>query len=126
MKGVLCMPCDYKDYHPNWKNIRKSILHRANNKCELCGAPNYSLIQRIKGAEYPWYIVENAKDYDSKTSNIIKIVLTIHHIDYDKKNNKPYNLLALCQKCHNKLDMPLRVKNRQRKKHDRMACINSN
>lgn len=35
------MPCDYKKYDMNWKNIRKVILQRADNKCELCNADNY-------------------------------------------------------------------------------------
>ncbi len=26
--------------------------------------------------------------------------LDIHHIDYDKKNNKPENLISLCRSCH--------------------------
>jgi len=28
--------------------------------------------------------------------------LDIHHIDYDKLNNSPFNLTALCKKCHSK------------------------
>lgn len=84
-------PCDYKKYHPQWKWIRADILHRAGNVCELCGAPNY----------VPHW----------KTGS--RVVLTIHHIDYDIKNNKKYNLIALCQRCHNKLDMPLRIRNRK-------------
>lgn len=28
--------------------------------------------------------------------------LTVHHIDYNKKNNKKSNLLLLCNKCHGK------------------------
>ena len=86
------MPCDYKKYPSNWKMIRTAVLSRAKNRCELCNAENYQL---------HW-----------KTGS--KVVLTIHHIDYDIKNSKPYNLLALCQRCHNKLDMPLRIRNRQR------------
>jgi hypothetical protein len=26
--------------------------------------------------------------------------LNVHHIDYDKKNNNPKNLISLCRKCH--------------------------
>jgi len=29
-----------------------------------------------------------------------KYKLTIHHIDYDKKNNNPENLISLCMNCH--------------------------
>jgi len=87
------MPIDYRDYPTNWANIRKCVLHRAVHRCELCNAENYK----------PHW----------KTGS--KVVLTIHHIDYDKKNNKPYNLLALCQRCHNKLDMPFRIKNRKKR-----------
>lgn len=29
-----------------------------------------------------------------------KYKLNIHHIDYDKKNNKPENLISLCGNCH--------------------------
>ena len=85
------MPCDYKKYHPQWKFIRANILFRAKNKCELCNAENYR----------PHW----------KTG--ARVVLTVHHINYDIQNNKPYNLLALCQRCHNKLDMPLRIRNRK-------------
>jgi 5-methylcytosine-specific restriction endonuclease McrA len=42
------------------------------------------------------------------------IVLTIHHINYNTKDNRLYNLLACCQRCHNKLDMPLRIDNRKK------------
>lgn len=87
------MPCDYKKYPKNWKEIRAKILLRAKNKCELCDAENYK----------PHW----------KTGS--KVVLTIAHIDQDKTNNMDYNLLALCQRCHNKIDLPHRIKNRNKK-----------
>ncbi len=30
------------------------------------------------------------------------IILQVHHIDYDKKNNNPENLIVLCASCHTK------------------------
>jgi len=80
------MPCDYKKYPANWKWLRMSILARAKNRCELCNAKNY---------QPHW-----------KTGS--KVVLTIHHINFNVKDNRDYNLIALCQRCHNKLDMPFR------------------
>jgi len=85
------MPCDYSEYPDNWKEIRKEILERADNKCELCGAENY---------KKHW-----------KTGS--KVILTIAHIDQDKTNNNKYNLLALCQRCHLKIDMPHKIKKRK-------------
>jgi len=31
-----------------------------------------------------------------------KYGIVVHHIDYNKKNNNPNNLITLCKKCHNK------------------------
>jgi len=82
------MPINYKDYPKNWKEIRKVIMSRANGKCELCDAENYKPHWKTKS----------------------KVVLTIHHIDRDKSNNHPLNLIALCQRCHLRLDLYWRIK----------------
>lgn len=87
------MPIDYKKYPSNWKDIRKGIIDRSENVCELCGSPN------------------GGKQW--KTGS--KVVLTVAHIDQDIKNNKPYNLLALCQRCHLRIDMPYKMKKRHLK-----------
>lgn len=86
------MPIDYKKYPNNWKEIRKKILERAGNCCELCGAENYKLHWRT-GA---------------------RVVLTIHHKNYDVTDNREVNLIALCQRCHNILDVGERLKKRKK------------
>lgn len=88
------MPCNYSEYPENWKEIREEILIRAGNRCELCGA-------------------ENGKPH-WKTGS--KVVLTIAHLDQDKENNAKYNTRALCQRCHNIIDLPYRIKRRKEKK----------
>ena len=88
------MPINYKDYPRNWPEIRKDILIRAEDKCELCGA-------------------ENGKPH-WKTGS--KVVLTIAHLDQDRENNAKYNTRALCQRCHNIIDLPYRIKRRKEKK----------
>jgi len=35
-----------------------------------------------------------------KTEEELDKTLSVHHIDYDKKNNDPANLMSLCKKCH--------------------------
>lgn len=81
-------------YPKNWKEIRASILQRANNKCEFCGIENYS-------------VRENGS----------KVVLTIAHLDHTPENCNPENLRALCQKCHNTYDAEHRKETRLRTKN---------
>ena len=90
--GTEIMPCDYKKYHPAWKQIVVTIKKRENNHCKLCSAENGNL---------HW-----------KTGS--KVVLTVAHLNQDINDNRPYNLAALCQRCHNILDMPWRMDKRNK------------
>lgn len=81
-------------YPANWKDIRKDILQRANNKCEFCGIANYTI--KPNGA---------------------KVVLTIAHLDHTPENCDYNNLKALCQKCHNTYDAKHRAETRRRTKN---------
>jgi hypothetical protein len=115
------MPCDYSKYPPNWKTeIRKRILERAENRCELCGAKNKDFGYRGKGGEWFSYefieseLEKHGRDlFDSdeplshcfdkcgNPTKATKIVLTIAHW-YDKNpmNCQDDNLKAACQYCH--------------------------
>jgi HNH endonuclease len=55
--------------------IRKWLLHRAGNKCQLCGWGQVNI-------------------FTGKTP------LQIHHVDGDAKNNRPNNLQVVCPNCH--------------------------
>jgi 5-methylcytosine-specific restriction endonuclease McrA len=77
-------------YPANWKEIRASILERAKHACEFCAIPNYSTA--ASGA---------------------RVVLTIAHLDHTPENNDPSNLRALCQRCHNRYDAPMRAAGRK-------------
>lgn len=113
------MPIDYKEYDENWKIISKGIIDDANGKCELCGAPNGETVARPTNLgwniSYPWVsLVNKLLKYEDHRK--VKIVLTVHHIDGNKKNNSRHNLLALCQRCHLKLDMGKHINNRRKNK----------
>lgn len=126
------MPTDMSKYPKNWKTeIRPMILERAGHKCEFCGLDNYALIMRHPeyDEQHLLYDVENDTHYDetgwavrmSEMSEAyidvpyIKVILTIAHIhDPDPMNCDPDNLKALCQRCHNRHDMPMRVENRRK------------
>ena len=92
------MPIDYRKYPKNWEELRAEVLKRANNCCELCGAHNYM----------PHW----------KTG--AKVVLTVHHKNFDINDNRLSNLIAVCQRCHNILDCGERAKNRKkRREHEK-------
>ena len=90
MKLIMPILEENKGRYPkNWKQIRRDILARADNKCEFCGVENYTI--KPTGA---------------------KVVLTIAHLDHTPENCDYSNLRALCQKCHNTYDAEHRKKTR--------------
>ena len=63
----------FEPYSVDWKEtLRRSIRERDYYTCQIC---------------------EIAQG---------DVALDVHHIDYDKKNNNPNNLIALCHSCHSK------------------------
>ncbi len=99
------MPCDYKKYPPNWKEIRAAILARAGNRCE--GSP-----------AYPDCRAENSQPHPVTGSTVI---LTIAHLDNDTTHNDPENLRAWCQRCPLTYDAAFHAQNakqtRRKKKY---------
>ena len=74
-------------YPKNWKSdIRPAILKRANGCCEFCGRRNHSFY------------------FNEKTRKMVRVVLTIAHLDHTPENCDPSNLRALCQSCHLRYD----------------------
>lgn len=88
-------------YPKNWASeIRPAILDRAGHVCERCGAANYQP-HPITGS---------------------RVVLTIAHIhDPDPANCDPGNIQALCQRCHNTLDAPMRAANARASRREKKA-----
>lgn len=92
---------DYKLYHKTWKSvIRPAILERANNKCEFCGVDNYATGYRDKHGTFCKSEGLQMETDELDGEKIIRIVLTIAHLDHDINNNDYSNLKALCQRCH--------------------------
>jgi len=74
-------------YPHNWREISDAIRLRARGRCEWCGA-------------------EEASPHPVTGSYV---VLTVAHLDHDPSNCDPENLRALCQRCHNSYDAPMRA-----------------
>lgn len=81
------------DYAYNWKSLCKKIKDRDQWTCQLCGE------QRKRWGHH----------------------LHVHHIDEDKTNNHPHNLIALCSKCHH----PIHGDDEMRQKLDAIAIANT-
>lgn len=133
------MPCNMKLYPDDWPAIRAAILRRAGGqdadprigaRCERCGVRNYTVGRYVAGTFCPVrgnsYLdtaayatsyadaVEVAELFEEDEGRHIVIVLTVAHLaDPAPGNVAPENLAALCQRCHNRLDQPLRVAHRR-------------
>lgn len=72
--GITKLP-----YSQDWtEDLKDAIRKRDNFSCQLCGV------------------------HQDKFSEKVNRKLTVHHIDYDKKNCNPDNLTTLCISCHTK------------------------
>jgi hypothetical protein len=109
------MPMDYNKYAPDWKEISLRVRERDGNRCKWCGVLNGAVIRRLEdGESYVFYGLASELPKDFRETHpqgrfIVRVVLTVaHHPDPDPMNCSDDNLLALCQRCHNRLDMPMR------------------
>ncbi len=83
------MPIDRRAYPVNWAEISLRIRQRAGNRCEWCGAENHQP-HPLTGAY---------------------VVLTVAHVENeDPMDCRDENLAALCQRCHNRHDGPMRAR----------------
>jgi len=124
-------------YPKDWKAISAAIRERAGNRCEACGVPNGELGgrdpdgkwhktnpkgERLLRLEYPrpgeyWHCQGWAGD----RLRIIRIVLTVAHLDHTPENCDPANLRAWCQRCHNLYDQAHRRANAHKTNREKKA-----
>lgn len=113
-----------KDRYPaDWKQISLRIRKQAGNKCEWCKAPNGTWIYRGKHSDAGTYMLEDGYVFNDKTGEklgrakgseysgkLVKVVLTVAHLDHTPENIADENLKAL-------YDAPMRAAGiRERKK----------
>jgi protein-arginine kinase activator protein McsA len=119
------MPINYADYPANWlSEIVPAIRLRSGNKCEECGIPNGTIIQKGKRTPATDEQLQRFADLKAagnthqralKKADLTQIVLTTAHLDHDKENENVSleRLRHWCQKCHLSYDSSRHQNNRR-------------
>lgn len=74
-----------KDYPDNWDEIRKRAYAQAGWKCEHCNAE---------------FVPGTTKAVYERNRDGSPLILTVHHLSGDTRDNSYNNLLVSCQRCH--------------------------
>jgi hypothetical protein len=113
-------------YPADWKAISLRIRERENQRCKWCGAPNGKQILRDRNSQR-WRLFEQSAPWCDEDGVVpdreapkpfdqigpVKVVLTVAHLDHTPENCADDNLAALCQRCHNRYDLPMRREGRK-------------
>lgn len=119
-------PENRERYPKDWPAISARIRERAGNACEQCKVKNYALGGRTaegvflpaapigtncgrtpsgldwpREGEYSWCYDALFRPHNLR---IVRIVLTVAHLDHTPENCSDDNLRAWCQRCHNIYD----------------------
>lgn len=120
-------------YPANWNEISARIRYeRAGNKCEKCGVKNHSLGARDKNGNFMLVEPDGEKllrlawprpgEYrwfpDGVHRKVMRIVLTVAHLNHDPADCRDENLAAWCQRCHNQYDAAMRRERRKQREND--------
>ena len=119
------MPMNKANYAPDWRSISLRIRERDGWTCKWCGIEHNAIIRRLEDdVSYTYYGQYTTKDeWDRKWARalpkLVRIVLTVAHIDHDSTNNTDDNLAALCQRCHLRHDAQQHTSNAARTRRAR-------
>lgn len=115
-------------YPKDWPAISQAVREEAGWRCEECGVKNGDLGGRLRDRARTWCPAqptgENGLSLTWPTPGefgwcsaatgpvwlkIVRIVLTVAHLDHDPRNCARKNLRAWCQRCHNRYDAKTRA-----------------
>ena len=125
-------------YPADWKAISKRVREQAGHRCETCGVKNGEEIIRLQSEDYafePIFVLRTGDTYSAEDGRHlgwhhapdlpgkwVKVVLTVAHLDHTPENCADSNLRALCQRCHNIYDMPMRRAGIKQRARERLAA----
>ena len=84
-------------YVDDWPEVSEAVRSDADWRCIRCGHPDDPRACAEMGAPRGFH---PCGPDCSHPDDGRKRVLTVHHLDGDRSNNRWWNLLALCQVCH--------------------------
>lgn len=113
-----------KDRYPaDWPKISAWIRERAGDKCEECGVANHALGGRTADGTFlpAWPTGDDGlrltwpapgahswcgREWGQRGEwlRIIRIVLTVAHLNHTPEDCRDENLRCWCQRCHNRYD----------------------
>lgn len=115
-------------YPQDWTAISARIRARAGDRCEACGVRNGQLGGRLRNGrflhalpldythgpmpqpgDWHWCAGGDPDERGAAFLRIVRIVLTVAHLNHRPEDCRPENLRALCQRCHNRLDAKARA-----------------
>jgi hypothetical protein len=115
-----------KDRYPkDWPEISQRIRKRAGNRCEECAVENHALGGRLRDGTFllavplgdnglrlqwpePGDLAWCSDGVRADQLRIIRIVLTVAHLDHTPENCADENLKAWCQRCHLRYDAAMK------------------
>ncbi len=105
---------EYRWLYPiDWPQLSAVIrFDRAKGRCEGCGHPDGRFVCHLGDGR--WWDAERGawRDGQGRVARLgdvedllarvatTRVVLATAHRDHDPTNNRPRNLMALCQRCH--------------------------
>lgn len=123
---------------PEWRAIRARIGERSGWRCEKCSAPHMTMVARGTYAGRDAYMVIDTGEVFCAESGlkmramrashfnadrVLKIVLTVAHLNHDETDSRDENLAHLCQRHHLRLDAKHHARNAARTRRSRSAQL---
>lgn len=93
------------EYSPDWTDIiRPAILKRDNYQCRVCGIRHKSRVYKASKGNY--VICDEFTEQWAAANNkrVFTLFLQVAHVNHDKSDNRPDNLMLLCPRHHSQFD----------------------
>jgi len=97
-----------KRYPPSWREISLRIRERADGRCECRGECGTDHASEETGED--WLPADRCQAENGFPHPVTgaEVVLTVAHLDHQPEHCDDENLVAMCQRCHNRYDAPER------------------